>query len=149
MSDHKYCQGADSLNLRDTIEKLAALIKRLKDEMSSAEGVRVYGMNTDFVSFSEADLGGLILTDADAKEYRQCVDAIYALVAGKAEHISRSAVESFIQSTMLKAIDPVQAAVEKDFSKRLESALVALKEELKAKPRIWEVHFPVDGLVTR
>jgi hypothetical protein len=135
------------LNLQDAIEKLTALIKRLRDKMSSAEAVRVYGINTDFVSFSEADLGGLILTDTDAKEYRQCVDAIYARVAGKAEHISRSAVESIIQGTMLKAIDPVQAAVQKDFPKRLEFALVALKEELKAKPSIWEMHFPVDGVL--
>jgi hypothetical protein len=136
------------LNLRDAVKKLTALIKRLKGEMSSADGVRVYGINTDFVTFSEANLGDLILTDSDAKEYRQCVDAIYAQVAGKAEHISRSAVESFIQSAMLKAIDPIQAAVEKDFPKRLESALAALKEELKAKPSIWEIHFPVDGVLT-
>jgi len=143
-----------SLNLKGATNKLAGLITRLEHEeslarqTSDARGVRAYGINTDFVSFGTQELGGLLLTDEDAKEYRQCVDAIYAEVSGKTERISRSAVESFIQAAILKGVDPARAATETDFSKRLESALVTLEEELQAKPSTWEVHFPVKGLLT-
>ena len=57
-------------------------------------------------------------------------------------------MESIIQQTILKAIDPIHSAAEKDFSKRLSSALAAMEDELREKPTEWEVYFPVDGLTT-
>jgi hypothetical protein len=126
---------------------LADLIERLMRATDAAGPVRHYGINTDLVSFSKEGLGGLLLTDEDAKQYRQCVDDIYAQTAGKDEHISRSAVESIIQQTMLRALDPLRAAPEKDFSRRLASTFARMEQELREEPTEWEVHFPVDGLM--
>jgi hypothetical protein len=115
-------------------------------EATAAGPVRHYGINTDLVSFATAELGGLMLTDSEATQYRQCVDELHRQAAGNDEHISRSAVESIIQQTMLRAIDPIGVAPEKDFSRRLTSALATMEQELREEPIEWEVHFPVDGL---
>lgn len=147
-------QRTSSLSLKEATRKLTELIKRLEREQrlagqtSAVGAVKTYSVNSDLVSFWTQDLGGLMLTDDDAKEYRQCVDAMHAQASGKTEHISRSAIESFIQGAILRALDPLGIATEKDFEKRLASALVNLTEELKAEPSIWETHFPVDGLLT-
>jgi len=125
------------LNLKEALNKLWELIGRIEGESSREPPitgvVRSYSINSDVVFFSTPELGGLMLTDADVKEYRQCVDAIHSQVSGKSEHISRSAVESFIQEAMLRALDPIRTALEKNFSKRLDSAVIALEKELKAK----------------
>lgn len=120
---------------------------RAPRQTDATPGVRTYGINKDFALFSKVGLGGLVLTDETAKEYRQCVDSIHTQVAGKTEHISRSAVESSIQRAMLRAIDSVQASTEKDFSKRLTSALSDLSDELGTKPSTWEVHYPIEGVL--
>ncbi|MGA2964958.1 MAG: hypothetical protein ABSD64_02020 [Terriglobales bacterium] len=142
------------MNLKEATKKLTELIRRLEREQRSAGHtravgtVKTYPVNSDLVSFWTQDLGGLMLTDDDAKEYRQCVGAIHAQASGKTEHISRSAIESFIQGAILRALDPLATDTEKDFEKRLDSALGHLTEELKAEPSIWETHLPVQGLAT-
>lgn len=130
------------------MHRLASLIRRIKVEMVEAEavGVRTYGIKDDFVSFQEEELGGLLLTNDDAKEYRRCVDETYEVAAGKAERISRSAVASLIHRTMLRALDVSRSAAEKDFSKRLAASLTELRQALEAKPAAWELHVPADLL---
>jgi hypothetical protein len=133
------------------VDELAALIHRINIEAVQAEaaGVRHYGIKDDFLSFEEEGLGGLILANDDAREYRRCVDAMHAIAAGKAERISRSAVASLIQRTILKALDAPHTAAERDFSKRLAAALGELREELKAKSVLWEIHLPAELLTDR
>jgi hypothetical protein len=137
-----------SSRISEAVVKLTVLIHRIMAEMVEAEtvGVRAYGIKDDFVSFEEEGLGGLLLANEDAKEYRRCVDEIYAGAAGKAERISRSAVASLIQRAMLKALDATHRAAEKDFAKRLAAAIVELRHGLKAKPVVWETHLPADLL---
>jgi len=127
---------------------LANLTERLMREIENAGPVRHYGVNTDFVSFTKQGLGGLMLTDDDAQQYRKCVNEVHKEAAGKNEQISRSAVESIIQQAMLKALDPEHTSNEKDPSKRLAAALATMEKELREKPVTWEIYFPVDGLLT-
>jgi hypothetical protein len=140
------------LDLNEAIRKLQDLITRIErtvecpGQTPSPSGAS-RSINPDLVLFLRSDLGGLSLEDDDAKEYRQCVAGIFAAVAGKSEHISRSAVESYIQESILKAIDVEKIAPERDFSKRLTSALTGLKRQLSTKPSVWEVHFPVEGVL--
>jgi len=132
--------------IKDVVDKLAALVHRINVEavQAEADGVRHYGIKDDFLMFEEEGLGGLILTNEDAKEYRCCVDGMHEIAAGKAERISRSAVASLIQRAILKALDVTHTAAERDFSTRLATALADLKQELRAKPVLWEVHLSAE-----
>src|SRR5258708_5020475 len=143
------------MNLNEAIHRLADFITRLASEEESsrqaaaATGVRHYGIKTDFVSFSDEGLGEVLLKDGDAKEYRRHVDEVYKQSVGKTEHLSRSAVASFIQMAILKVLNPAQDSNEKNLSKRLSTALADLKKELKSKPVNWEAHFPVEILADK
>jgi hypothetical protein len=132
--------------VKEVVDKLAALVHRINVEavQAEADGVRHYGIKDDFLTFEEEGLGGLILTNEDAKEYRRCVDGMHEIAAGKAERISRSAVASLIQRAILKALDVTCTAAERDFPKRLATALAELKQELRAKPVLWEVHLSAE-----
>jgi len=132
--------------VKEVVDKLAALVHRINVEAAQAEadGVRHYGIKDDFLTFEEQGLGGLILTNEDAKEYRRCLDGMHEIAAGKAERISRPAVASLIQRAILKALDVTRTAAERDFSKRLATALAELRQELGAKPVLWEVHLSAE-----
>jgi len=140
------------VNLKGTIRALEDLIKRINRKLKRAEaakkaiGVTKYESRGGFVMFSDATLGGLVVADDDAKQYRAGVEAIYVHVSGKAERISRYAVESAIQKAMLTAIDPAGNSTDKNFSRRLCAALDGLKRELTSRPVDWEVHFPIEGI---
>jgi hypothetical protein len=141
------------VNLKDALRGLEALVTRINRKLKragragKASGVTKYGMTSDLILFSHADLGGLTLTNDDAKEYRKVVESIQAQVVGKVEHISRSAVESAIQKAILTGLDPAQKTAERNFTKRLASALIALRQTLTANVVAWEVHFPIEGIV--
>ena len=142
-----------SVDIRDETQTLADLITRIERDIkavkkSSGSPGTAHSIDSYMVSFSRDGMGGLFLTDEDAKEYRGCVDGIYAKVGRKTESISRAAIASFVQSAMLKSIDILSCSEETHFEKRLAAALVELRNDLKASPLTWEIHVPVDGLET-
>jgi hypothetical protein len=142
------------LNMKETLERLAQLIRALGvrsgPQSGPASGTRstVETLVLDSVFFFYDDLGGMNLGGRDVEEYRGCVEALYAQVAGK-EQVSRSAIETYVQRAVLTAIDPKGSRSETDFETRLGSVIEKLKDELKAKPILWEVHFQVEGLDTK
>lgn len=140
--------GKSMPDLHDAIAKLSRLIRHLAAQVKSRQELPVFslGVQSDFVSFSDERLGGLELTNDDASEYRATVEGVYAAVSSKSEHISQAAVESFVQEGILAAVDPVGASEEKDFEKRLASALKELSAQLRKEPSLREVHFLVDGI---
>jgi Apea-like HEPN len=142
------------LNLKPALNALESLTLRInrklrrKAAVAKTSGIIRHEITSDFVMFSNADLGGLALVDEDAAEYRRVVESIHSEVTGKAEHISRSAVESAIQKAILAALDVREKAAERVLSKRLGTALAALKQALAAETSLWELHFPIAGLLT-
>jgi hypothetical protein len=136
------------VNPKEALSNLFGFITRIRKQVEIRRDSPVFnlGISSDFVSFSDEKLGGLLLANEDASEYRMHVDNIYEATAGKREHISRAAVESLVQKAILESVDPANAAQEKDFAKRLAAAMKELGEQLQEEPRLWEVHFPVEGI---
>jgi hypothetical protein len=99
------------------------------------------------------NLGGVLMAETEAREYKLLVNDVCVSVArhfGQAKtsdelHISKGAIESAIQSAILKTLDiPKQS---KDpFEQRLTICLDELKTALLAKPEDWVVHMEVRGL---
>jgi len=102
---------------------------------------------------SSDNFGGVLMAETEANEYRLLVNDVCLSVArhfGKAKtadelHISNAAIESAIQSTVLKALDVRKYSTEQ-FEERLRTCLDELKAAVLTKPEPWLVRMEVRGL---
>ncbi len=143
------------MELTKTLHQVEVFTRKLKDQLEDKSDPETAFQKVFRGGYllSSDNFGGVIMAEAEALEYRLLVNEVSLSVAthfGKAKasdelHISTAAIESAIQSTVLKALD-VQNDSKDPFEKRLANCLNELKAMVLTKPEPWLVHMEVRGL---
>lgn len=142
------------MELKQALQNLGSFIENLRQQSEGTPKPDFEALRKGAITiFSSEGLGWLLLSEAGGLEYQNAANEVYLSVArhfGHSKtpdelHISKRAVESAIQSAILKSLDiPKQCA--DPFEKRLAQSLAELKTTLLENPKQWIVHIEVRGL---
>jgi hypothetical protein len=143
------------MELKNALQSVGVFASKLHgqlDDKSEPEAAFEKVIRGGYLLSSDA-LGGVLMAETEANEYRLLVNDVCLSVArrfGKGKsadelHISKGAIESAIQTTILKALD-VRKEDTESFEKRLATCLDELKATVLTKPEPWLVHMEVRGL---
>jgi hypothetical protein len=145
------------MELKNALDNLSTFIVTIKKQLDDNPKHDTEAFLSRFLhscySFSREGLGGLIFEEKEALQYRIVVSDVHLALACKfrhgknldALHISKQAIESAIQATILRVLDNLKCSTE-PFDKRLNTYLAELKETLLKKPEPWFVHMEVHGI---
>ena len=125
------------MELQTVLKQISELIKEIQ-----SGGQQQHTVDQPPVFFHLKDLGGSNLWGTRARAYVQGLHDLYSIVADK-EVISRKAVETLLQTAILKAIKKDETT---SFEQRLKSALDDLRRAMVEKPRNWQTEIRVVGL---
>ncbi len=143
------------MELNNALQNVGVFTRKLNGQLenkSEPEALFEKVFHGGYLLNSE-NLGGVLIAETEALEYKLLVNEVRVSVArhfGKEKtsdelHIGKGAIESAVQSAILKALDiPKQS---KDpFERRLTICIDELKTALLTKPEDWVVHMEVRGL---
>lgn len=144
------------MELKNALQNVGVFTSKLHDQLddkSEPEAVFEKVFRGGYLISNDSLGGGVLMAETEAHEYRLLVNDVCLSVArhfGKAKssdelHISKGAIESAIQTTILKALDVRKKSTE-SFEKRLATSLDELKATVLTKPEPWLVHMEVRGL---
>ncbi|MGB7283828.1 MAG: hypothetical protein WBE13_16300 [Candidatus Acidiferrum sp.] len=94
--------------------------------------------------FEREPYGALALAGVERTSYKNCLHDITE-IATKKELISKAAVESHVQTAILKVVNADAHGAE-EFNQRLSEAMAELKRSLLLTPARWELYLQVLGL---
>lgn len=95
--------------------------------------------------FHDAELGGLLLWGEEARDYRDCVRAVYGLVRRPEEQSLRN-VQARVQKAILMALD-IKKQSPLDYAARKAEAIESVRALVSEKPTEWEFfHGGVGGV---
>jgi hypothetical protein len=123
------------MNKKSVLDSVRRLAKQVQEESSGA----TVGLG---MMFWHKQLGALELPVSAVPMYHQCIKDLHKIFAPK-EELSAAAVETHLQSTLLKIVGGDHGIETKD---RLKNAVQELEVALTTPPRKWNVHVPLRGM---
>jgi len=128
-----------TMSLDEALETVAGFITSLSTGVPRAED-RI----TPGILFSTADDEGLLLDGETAEKYQECFTNLIDGIG--TEQISPRAIEKLYQKAIMASLDVNKRRQDQSFADRLDAAIKDLKIALRAKPRSFEIYYPIGGL---
>ena len=126
------------MNLQESLNGISGFFKRLRFTDDGLDPLE------EFVSFSNDQGHGMMLTGNDRREYAQCLENL-VLAAEKKNLFSRKGLESLLQQALLRAWNR-EKGQEQLSEERIKQSVKWLRQELNASPKTYVVYMPAVGL---
>jgi hypothetical protein len=134
------------VNLDESLARLCRFIAELREKAGTKQ--EKLGSFKELLQggtyFEREPYGALALAGDERTSYKNCLYDVTE-IATKNELISKAAVESHVQTAILKVVNADAHSAE-EFNQRLAEAMAELKRSLLLTPARWELHLQVLGL---